>query len=377
MNKIFKLLKSALSGEECKEAQELDRGAWENIYKISKEHDLAHLIGYALRSIDSNIDKDLKGAFEKSASVATFRYMQSSYELESILGALEKAGICFMPLKGSVLNKYYREPWLRTSCDIDILVKKQDLERAKETLINELGYSFKYASNHDVSLMSPSGVHLELHFELDEDCFKDSKLLGNVWNSGELENTSYHYRMTNELFLFFHIYHMAKHFKSGGCGIKPILDLWVIKNKMGYNEEKAIALLEREGYLTFYENALALTGAWLENKEHTPLTKEMQSFILKGGVYGTFEQNIAVSQTKESRFKRLWRRIFMPYKQLTIRYPSLKKCPPLYPIYLVIRWFRILFSRDRKRAFDEIKANQSISQNEINQAGALINKLGL
>lgn len=375
---IFKLLKSALDGQECREAQELDRGAWEIIYKISKEHDLAHIIGYALRSLDIKIDEDLGKAFEKSASVATFRYMQSAYELESIANTLEKAEICFMPLKGSVLNKYYKEPWLRTSCDIDILVKRQDLEKATSVLVSELGYELKPSSTmHDVSIMSPSGVHLELHFELNEENFKESALLTSVWESGELENAGYHYTMTNELFLFFHIYHMAKHFKNGGCGIKPLLDLWVIRNKMGYDEKKAVAMLKREGYLTFYQNALALSNVWFEGATHTELTRQMQAFILQGGVYGTFEQNVAISQTKESRFKRLFRRIFMPYRQLIVRYPSLKKCPPLYPIYMVIRWFRILFSKDRGRAFDEIKANQSISQNEINQAGDLINKLGL
>lgn len=375
---IFKLLKSALDGQECREAQELDKGAWEIIYKISKEHDLAHIIGYALRTLDIKIDEDLGKAFERSASVATFRYMQSAYELDAIANTLEKAEICFMPLKGSVLNKYYKEPWLRTSCDIDILVKKQDLEKATSVLVSELGYELKPSSTtHDVSIMSPSGVHLELHFELNEENFKESALLTSVWESGELENIGYHYTITNELFLFFHIYHMAKHFKNGGCGIKPLLDLWVIRNKMGYDEKKATALLEREGYLTFYQNALALSNVWFEDATHTELTRQMQAFILHGGVYGTFEQNVAMAQTKESRFKRLFRRIFMPYRQLIVRYPSLEKCPPLYPIYTVIRWFRILFSKDRGRAFDEIKANQSISQNEINQAGDLINKLGL
>lgn len=375
---IFKLLKSALSGQECREAQELDRGAWEIIYKISKEHDLAHIIGYALRTLDVKMDEDLGKAFEKSASVATFRYMQSAYELDAIANTLEKAEICFMPLKGSVLNKYYKEPWLRTSCDIDILVKRQDLEKATSVLVSELGYELKPSSTmHDVSIMSPSGVHLELHFELNEENFKESVLLTNVWESGELENTGYHYTMTNELFLFFHIYHMAKHFKNGGCGIKPLLDLWIIRNKMGYDEKRVEELLEKEGYLTFYQNALALSNVWFEKASHTELTKQMQAFILQGGVYGTIDQNVVMSQTEKGRFRRLFGRIFLPYKKLIIRYPSLKKFPPLYPIYTVIRWFRILFSKDRGRAFDEIKANQSVSQNEINQAGDLINKLGL
>ncbi|MBO4954226.1 MAG: nucleotidyltransferase family protein, partial [Clostridia bacterium] len=36
--------------------------------------------------------------------------------------------IDFMPLKGAVIRQYYPEPWMRTSCDIDIHVKKDRLE---------------------------------------------------------------------------------------------------------------------------------------------------------------------------------------------------------------------------------------------------------
>ena len=66
---------------------------------------------------------------------------------------------------------------------------------------------------------------MELHFELVETDFKKSALLSDVWNGDELIKASdFEYAMTNELFLFFHIYHMAKHLKYGGCGIKPLID---------------------------------------------------------------------------------------------------------------------------------------------------------
>ena len=35
---------------------------------------------------------------------------------------IKKVQIPFLPLKGSVIRQYYPEPWMRTSCDIDILV---------------------------------------------------------------------------------------------------------------------------------------------------------------------------------------------------------------------------------------------------------------
>jgi hypothetical protein len=49
------------------------------------------------------------------------------HEFERICLVLEKAKIPHIPLKGSVLRKLYKEPWLRTSCDIDILVQEETL----------------------------------------------------------------------------------------------------------------------------------------------------------------------------------------------------------------------------------------------------------
>ena len=47
---------------------------------------------------------------------------------------------------------------------------------------------------------------------------------------------------------------------------------------------------------------------------------------------------------------------------MVIYYPSLKKCSILFPFYQVRRWCRILFCGGRKTAMNEIKLNQSISE---------------
>lgn len=377
---IFKLLKSALSGEAIDDVSCIGREAWGEIYKVSKKHDLAHMVGYSLSLSNAQIDEDVKKAFDKIANMAAFRYVKKSYELDAIRDALSKAEICFLPLKGSVVSEYYKEPWLRTSCDIDVLVKQEDLEKAKCVLVDTFGYQLQPASTrHDVSLMSPSSVHLELHFELNEELFKESRELTEIWQgSGLVKASDYEYQMTNEMFLFYHIYHMAKHFQNGGCGIKPLLDLWIIKNKMGYDENKAKELLEKEGYLVFYENAIDLMNAWLEGKEHTLISKNMESYILDGGVYGSLEHNLAISQSqKGSAFKILWFRIFTPYSSLKVRYPVIGKFPPLYPLFWVVRWFRLLFSKDRERAMNVMKTNQKITQDERDAVSELLDNLGL
>jgi hypothetical protein len=89
-------------------------------------------------------------------------------------------------------------------------VKLGDLDRAAELLVSKLGYRLDKKERYDVSLFTPSNAHIELHFGLVEDVFREAEPIKNVWDGGELREASPHrYEMTPELFLFFHIYHTA------------------------------------------------------------------------------------------------------------------------------------------------------------------------
>ena len=90
---IFKLLKCALGEVEKREELKLGADAWQAIYDLSKKHDLAHLIGYALNFYDVEIDPELRASFDKAINIAGFRYAKSSYELEALSETLEKAEI--------------------------------------------------------------------------------------------------------------------------------------------------------------------------------------------------------------------------------------------------------------------------------------------
>ena len=308
-----------------------------------------------------------------------YRYETLAYELEELRRVFNDAKIPFIPLKGSVIRKYYPEPWQRTSCDIDVLVKEKDADNAAEYLQTRLQYRCEEKWQHDISLFSPSNVHVELHFKLLDLDFKQVKDLIDVWSVDEISLLSdSEYQMSKELFLLYHIYHMAKHFIHGGCGIKPFIDLWIIKNKVGFDEEKAQKMLQESGLLAFFERSTDLVNVWFEGKEHSEITQEMEDYVLQGGVYGTLEQQLAMSQNKKGgKFRHLMGRIFLPYKSMVIYYPSLKKCPMLFPFYQVRRWVRILFCGGRKTAMNEIKLNQSLSEEKKQAAKRLIDELGL
>lgn len=362
------------------------------VYKLSKAHDVAHLVGDALNkngvfeNFSDDIDENERAAiakvkekFDEQIFTAVYRYENINYELERLKETLEEAKIPFIPLKGSVIRKYYPEPWMRTSCDIDILVKETDADKASKILAERLQYKISEKGQHDISLFSPSDIHVELHFKLMDIEFKQVSALSDIWSGGQITPVSgYEYRMSSELFLLYHIYHMAKHFVHGGCGIKPFIDLWVIQNKIGYNEEKAEELLKESDLLLFNNHAMELTNVWFEGKPHNSVTQEMENYVLQGGVYGTLEQQLAMSQNKKGgKFRHLLSKIFLSYEQMKVYYPSVKKCPILFPFYQVRRWFRILFCGGRKTAMNEIKVNKNITKEQQERAKKLLEDLNL
>lgn len=362
------------------------------VYKLSKAHDVAHLVGDSLSKcgVFANLPDTLeenervaiskvKEKFDEQIFTAVYRYETINYELEQICKTLEEAKIPFIPLKGSVIRKYYPEPWMRTSCDIDILVKEKDADNAAEYLQTQLQCGVDRKGQHDVSMFTASNVHVELHFKLLDSDFKQVKDLMDVWSGDEISLLSdSEYQMSKELFLLYHIYHMAKHFVHGGCGIKPFIDLWIIKNKIGFDEEKARKMLQESGLLAFFERSTDLVNVWFEDQDHSEITQEMEDYILQGGVYGTLKQNLAMSQNKKGgKFRHLMSRIFLSYKDMEVYYPSLKKCPILFPFYQVRRWCRILFCGGRKAAMNEIKVNKNITTEEQERAKKLLEELNL
>ena len=95
------------------------------LFKLSKRHDLAHLIGDALDKNDLLPDgTEAKKRFLQERSMAVYRIEQLRYEYELVFSALEELQVDYLPLKGTVLRKYYPEDWMRTSADVDVLVHK-------------------------------------------------------------------------------------------------------------------------------------------------------------------------------------------------------------------------------------------------------------
>lgn len=137
------------------------------LFKLSKRHDLAHLIGDALDKNGLLPDgTEAKRRFLQERNMAVYRVEQLRYEYEQTFTVLEELQVDYLPLRGTVLRKYYPEDWMRTSADVDILVRREDLEKIIATLQEKLEYVQESIGAYDAVVILPTGFHLELHFDL-------------------------------------------------------------------------------------------------------------------------------------------------------------------------------------------------------------------
>lgn len=380
---FFALIRFEINGDElCDEMKNLiTPEVFPALFKLSKRHDLAHLIGDALDKNGLLFEgSEAKKRFLQERKMAVYRYEQIQYEFEQICGVLEKVRIPFIPLKGSVIRQYYPEPWMRTSCDIDILVDKSNLEQAKESLVRDLEYQVENVeSSHDISLYAPSGVHLELHHDLvEDDCAQNAgDILHGVWEN-VIESPLCQKSMVDEMFYFYHIAHMAKHFEIGGCGVRPFLDSYLLLRHGQYRTESCCQLLQKGGLLTFAKAVEETAEVWFNRAPETQLSKDIRGYILYAGMYADTENRIAVQQIKKGGRFQYWReRIFLPYDQLKLQYPNLKNRKILLPFYQVKRWCRLLFGKGPKNVSRELKANANVQGDKKERIAKLLKDLGL
>ena len=351
------------------------------LFQLSKRHDLAHLVGEAL---DKNglLPEGTKARerFLQEHYLAVYRHEQLQHEFEQICTALAQAKIAFVPLKGCVIRQYYPEPWMRTSCDIDILVHEEDLELSVRALTDSLGYRLsEYSTAHDVSLFSPNGVHLELHYSLAEQGRVSAarEILEQVWCNVK-ENDACQKEAVDEMFYFYHIAHMAKHFEIGGCGVRPFLDVYLLQKHSQYRTAQCQQLLKDGGLLTFATAVEETALVWFGQAEPTALVQEMQSYVLYAGMYADTKNRVAVQHAqKGGRFQYLRSRIFLPYAQLTLQYPNLEKRKYLLPFYQVKRWFRLLLGKNAKNVARQLKANVTVQSDKKERVAKLFKDLDL
>ena len=321
-----------------------------------------------------NIPSDILKSADNARNIDLRLYVLHNDALHRICSALDNASIPYIPLKGAVLREFYPKPEMRTASDIDVLVHEEDVEKAREVLEADTDFKTDHRAYHDISMLN-AAVHLELHFSLKENSENIDKLLSNAWEYAEPTQKKSRYAFTPEFQIFHIVAHMSYHFLHGGLGIRPFLDLWLIRTKTKYDENTVRSMCSQCGILTFYEECCNLACCWLENGAYTETAQLLEEFCLSGGVFGSREFKNAARQRDRRGIRYIISRICPPTAQVREYYGDSSGKPHSSVYYYIKRW--ISWFKRRKQLKAQIGEIMSSDKEYIDHTDDLLQRLGM
>lgn len=348
----------------------------QKLYALSTAHDLSHLVGFAFKDTDY-LPTQYKEAFDKSFFTAIARYEAIDYCLKKTDKIFSDNSLSYILLKGGVIRSFYPMAWMRTSTDIDILIKFEDLQKVKKLLISK-GYEYKETSSYDITFVCDNVV-LEVHFKFDnDDSYFDKITLQQLWQNGLIKSkNSSAFVMKDEYLYYYHIEHMAKHIKYGGIGVKSFIDLYYLNN-INIDKSARSKLLQDNQLDVFEQTCVGLVSSWFNNAPYLESTALLESYVVSGGAFGTMQSTATAQVVKRGgKFKFFWGRVFLPYNKLCVRYPVLQKHKWLLPFCQLHRLFKAVFCGYAKGIKSEINAGVKVSKEQAEKTKKLFEYLNL
>ncbi len=352
------------------------------LFPVIRKHQIAPIILRALDYYDFPEAVVCRQKLLQSTAQSLLVSENQSLEAQQIYEAFEKAQVDYAPLKGSLIKQLYPQENLRSMADVDILVRVSQLDRF-DPIMQALGYERETESDHEYNWRK-GYVHIELHKSLvpsyDTDYYA---YYGDGWKLFR-RSEGCRFEMSVEDQFVYLFTHYAKHFRDGGIGVKHLTDLWVLREAKPEMDEKYImSELKKLRLDEFYRNVRKTFDFWFADGELTENVERITHEIISGGAYGKAESNRmaeairnAPNNSKGSKFRWTMRKIFLPYKNMCMKYPFLRYVPFLLPIMWVVRWITALVCKP-KTLKQDVKNARSMSQESVDAYRVYLASLGL
>lgn len=349
---LIGLLKCALYDQTPEEKPE--DCTWEQIWTLAGRNSVRNAACPAIKKFDGKIPEEIWKDWSSAQDQTVYRNLRFEMEREEIMSAMAEKGIAALPLKGILIADYYPAAGMRWMCDNDILYGyvREDLEdgfklkggnvqeqkywqkMAQQELgriMKKLGYTAKCLNgNHDVYQKSPF-FNFEMHRSLVPLHSEFAEYYRNPWKRAVLQKArKCLYRFSDEDEYLFFIVHAYKHFDAAGCGIRILLDEYVIFQKKENMDWSYIRGELEKMRLVSFEQKLRSAACRTFSTEKQPETGDWEiiEYLLGCGTYGTWENSLENKLDKlqgnsdaETR-KRYWQsRIWIDERTMKEYYP--------------------------------------------------------
>lgn len=361
----------------CGEGNPIDSEGikWDEVYEVLRRWRILPLFDRLLKrlypdalSIPSHILEGLRLSY-----LRTFLHNERNYKkLAELLNALGMEGIRVILLKGCHLLKFvYQDIGVRQMVDIDILVRREDLERV-EGLMLGLGYEYLRITNtvewfkryhYHLPFIHPDGIKVEVHWSFagpDSPFFID---LDGLWRRArivKINGTDAHLLSPEDTLLHL-CFHASHEHRLRNC-IRSLCDIAVTINKYVIDWEALIKranewAIERYLYLTIYLThdilglniPQCLSDAIGSMRLNEGMVMEARRRLLSIGDDEhieniSFLEKLSPNLSLSQRLSSVLRTIFIPPEELSTRYRLPSSSGFIY-LYYIHRLFNLFYHK--------------------------------
>ena len=286
---VFQVLRASL----CFSNEPLSLPDWESVFNEMKVQAVAALPEVWLKTNLPSAKLWLNYCAQKQG-----QWVRVMHGQDQLLQLFTIHNIPCVIIKGAAAAMAYPHPSLRSMGDVDVLVKRCDLDKAAE-LMESNGYSLEHEKNEDHHHYGykKDKISFELHWRLG--IVEDEKLL-TLFEDG-IDNRHYHtigsYRfptlppLLNGLSLLFHI---NQHLRSG-LGLRQIVDWMMYVHSLQDDQwQELLDLLKSVDMERLALTTTAMCQRYLGLPQSFPGTEsvdpriceELMSFIMEKGNFG-------------------------------------------------------------------------------------------
>lgn len=356
---------------------------YKKLYKLCISHSMSVVVFSALEKIKDRLMPEFLSALQHLVQRYVMLDIQSEYDKEKFLSAMEERGLKHMPLKGYHLKMLYPSTEMRFASDCDVLIDVAQLKEVR-ALVKELGLQTKSRdTHHDIVYYSETKTILELH-----KCLfvgELEKYFGVGFERARLkEGKKSFYELSPEDFYATMLGHSAYHFADGaGVGIRHLTDIYLYKKTYKLDYGYLDIELKKCGLLKFKNEFEKLANYFFGDAIVDEDTKYLAKHILESSLFTNEEKKVAsqvatnIDEKNDSRArsKTFWKKIFPSRELMQFSYPILKKAIWLLPLFYPIRWFCVLFTRPKN--IKQLNKYANVTESQLNEMKEIREMLGI
>ena len=330
---MIALITGLFNGKKIKR-EKLEGMDLQKLFAVAEKHNLAAVTAYALEK-QGITDPH----FEQAKDKAIRKSILFDAEAGAIFSELEKKGIWYMPLKGTVLKKYYPNIGMRQMADADILFDSTRAEDVRDIFLSRDFECTDFGFGVHDSYHKEPVYNFEMHRCLFSRSAHATCLCDYYEDFGRLlipdDASKFARHLSDEDFYLYMRAHEYKHYSNGGTGLRSLLDIYVFLNAFSDRLDWDYIKKEAEGLgiADFEKAGRELSLKLFKGEKLDAGEKKMLAYYVFSGTYGTIKNHVEHSLEKlnGSRLRYVMKRLFPSYGAIVYNAPWVKKSVLLIP----------------------------------------------